>query len=75
MDRLVHITGQYNQQKMEAQKMMSKQGYKKQRAASILLRTIWKAKQIKRNTKLRIFSSNVNAVSMDRRHGKVHRKH
>ena len=27
-----------------------------------MLRTIWKAKQIKRNTKLRIFSSNVNAV-------------
>ncbi|KAK2191066.1 hypothetical protein NP493_60g03025 [Ridgeia piscesae] len=35
---------------------------RKARVAFIMLRTIWRAKQIKTNTKLRIFNSNVKAV-------------
>ena len=34
----------------------------KARGAFIMLRTIWRAKQIKTNTNLRIFNSNVKAV-------------
>ncbi|KAK2180068.1 hypothetical protein NP493_457g01049 [Ridgeia piscesae] len=34
----------------------------KARVAFIMLRKIWRAKQIKTNTKLRIFNSNVKAV-------------
>ena len=48
----------------------------KARVAFIMLRKIWRAKQIKTNTKLRIFNSNVKAFySMDRRYGEVPRRH
>ena len=49
----------------------------KARVAFIMLRIIWRAKEIKLNTKLNIFNSNVKAVLLyiDRRHGEVHRRH
>ena len=45
---------------MDAQQKTSKQGYRKQELHSSC--KIWRAKQIKTNTKLRIFNSNVKAV-------------